>query len=388
MAADVASRPAQTNDPNAGPKSGMASKWMLMVYTAGVVLLVVAGRNVVESATVVLGWAIASIVAAMLLTPLVRFLDRFLPRALAILLVFLAVAAIGLAVRSAYVAEVQGQVDYLAERGPEIAAQVEARQDRVGDIAREIGLEDRVTELTERLQDRIGTPSDALRDAAMSVPAYLVAFILTIFFLVFGPEMVRAGLTRFGGDRRERLDDAVQGAARATQRQVGAAIVIATAVGLTIWVVGELLDAPSPGLFALAGAAFAMIPYVGIFVAFLPVIVVGLGVASWWQVAGVIALAAGMQFLEATRWRPFVDRRSLYVGPAALVISAALGYVIYGVGGLIVLVVSTVFALAVADQVATDDPDEAPGSDDATDPIPTPIDEYVEPDPEPESADA
>ena len=87
-----------------------------MIYTAGVVLLVVAGRNVVESATVVLGWAIASIVAAVLLSPLVEFLDRFLPRVLAILLVFLAVAAIGLAVRSAYVAELQGQVDYLAER--------------------------------------------------------------------------------------------------------------------------------------------------------------------------------------------------------------------------------------------------------------------------------
>ncbi|MET0908014.1 MAG: hypothetical protein ABWZ99_00985, partial [Ilumatobacteraceae bacterium] len=82
MADDGASRSVQINSPG----SGTASKWMLMVGTAGVVLLVVAGRNVVESATVVLGWAIASIVAAMLLTPLVQFLDRFLPRALAFLL--------------------------------------------------------------------------------------------------------------------------------------------------------------------------------------------------------------------------------------------------------------------------------------------------------------
>ncbi len=94
--------------------------------------------------------------------------------------------------RSAYVSELQAQVDYLAERGPEIAERIEQRDDRVGDIAREIGLVDRVTELTERLQDRIGTPSDALRDAAMAVPAYLVAFILTIFLLIFGPEMVAA----------------------------------------------------------------------------------------------------------------------------------------------------------------------------------------------------
>ncbi|MET0909834.1 MAG: AI-2E family transporter, partial [Ilumatobacteraceae bacterium] len=368
-----------------GYRTGTASKWMLMIYTAGVVLLVVAGRNIVESATVVLGWAIASIVAAVLLTPLVGFLDRFLPRALAFVLVLLAVAAVGLGVRAAYVAELQGQVDYLAAEGPEIAKSVEARQDRVGDVAREIELVDRVTELTERLQERIGTPSDVLRDAAMAVPAYLVCFILTIFFLVFGPEMVRAGLRRFGGDRREELDHAVRGATRATQLQVGAALVVAATVGLTIWGVGEWLGAPSPGLFALAGAAFAIVPYVGIFVAFLPVVLVGLGVASWYEVLGVGVLASVLQYVEATRWRPFVDRRSLYVGPAALVISAALGYVIYGFGGMVVLGVCTVFALAVADQVATDDPADPSDPDDAADPIPTPIDEYVEPDPDPES---
>ena len=298
-------------------------------------------------------------------------------------------AAAGLAVRFAYVSQIDGQVDYLTERGPRIAETIEARQDRVGDIARELGLVDRVTELLERLQDQVGNPSDALRDAAMAAPAYLVSFILTIFFLVFGPEMVRAGLDRFGGDRRDRLGDAVHGAARAAQVQVGAAVLVAVAVGGTVWVVADHLEAPSPGLFALAAAAASAIPYVGILVGWLPVLIVGFGVASIWEVAAVAALAFGMQYLEATRWRPFVDRRSLYVGPAVIVIAGALGYAVYGVGGLLVLIVVAVFALAVADQVATDDDGSTPAADaDALDPIPTPIDEYVAPENADEEQDA
>ena len=359
-----------------------------MIYAAGVVLLVVVGRNVFVSASVVLGWAIASIVAAVLLSPLVEFLDRALPRALAIIVVFLAVAGVGLGVRSAYVAELKGQVDYLAERGPEIAEQVEARDDRVGEIAREIGLVDRVSELTERLQDRIATPADALRDAAMAVPAYLVAFILTIFFLVFGPQMVNSGFARLGDERGPRLRAAAHRAANATQLQVGAALVLATIVGLTVWIVATLVDAPAPGLFALAGAAASFVPYVGIAVAWLPVIVVSLGVGNVWEFVGIFALACVMQYLEATRWRPLIDRRSLYVGPAAIVITGALGFAVYGFGGMVVLVVVAVFALAVADQVATDDAENVVEAEEALDPIPTPIDEYVEPEPEPDNETA
>ena len=154
--------------------------WRVLVATAAVIVLVLVVRNVVVASAGVLGWAIASIVAAVLLSPLVSLLDRFLPRALAIIVVFLAVAAIGIGARSLYVTQLQEQVDFLAEHAPDIASGIEDRSDRVGEVAREIGLVDRVEELTVRLQDNLGTPSDALVDAARSVPAYVVCFILTI----------------------------------------------------------------------------------------------------------------------------------------------------------------------------------------------------------------
>ncbi len=353
--------------------------WRVLVATAAVIVIVLVVHNVVVASTGVLGWAIASIVAAVLLSPLVSLLDRFLPRALAIIVVFLAVAAIGIGARSLYVTQLQEQVDFLAEHAPDIASGIEDRSDRVGEVAREIGLVDRVEELTVRLQDNLGTPSDALVDAARSVPAYVVCFILTIFFMLYGPRIITAGLERIPDDRRERTRDILRGAAGSTQIQVGAAVAGAVVVGLVIWVVGMILDVPSVGLFALFGAAVSVVPYVGILVGWLPVVIVGVGLAPAWQVGLVALVAVGLQYLEATRWRPFVDGRSLYVGPALPIVAAVLGYAIYGVGGIIVTVTLLIFGLAVADEAATDDVD-GDGDVDALDVIPTPIDEYVEAD--------
>jgi len=230
-----------------------------------------------------------------------------------------------------------------------------------------------------RLKDTLGTPSDALVDAARSVPAYVVCFILTIFFMLYGPRIITAGLERIPDDRRERTRDILRGAAGSTQIQVGAAVAGAVVVGLVIWVVGMILDVPSVGLFALFGAAVSVVPYVGILVGWLPVVIVGVGLAPAWQVGLVALVAVGLQYLEATRWRPFVDGRSLYVGPALPIVAAVLGYAIYGVGGIIVTVTLLIFGLAVADEAATDDVD-GDGDVDALDVIPTPIDEYVEAD--------
>ena len=273
----------------------------MLVATAAVIVIVLVVHNVVVASTGVLGWAIASIVAAVLLSPLVSLLDRFLPRALAIIVVFLAVAAIGIGARSLYVTQLQEQVDFLAEHAPDIASGIEDRSDRVGEVAREIGLVDRVEELTVRLQDNLGTPSDALVDAARSVPAYVVCFILTIFFMLYGPRIITAGLERIPDDRRERTRDILRGAAGSTQIQVGAAVAGAVVVGLVIWVVGMILDVPSVGLFALFGAAVSVVPYVGILVGWLPVVIVGVGLAPAWQVGLVALVAVGLQYLEATR---------------------------------------------------------------------------------------
>lgn len=338
-----------------------------MLYVAGGILLVIVTRNVFVAASAVMELALAALVGAVLLSPVVAVVARALPRILAILLVFMIIGVGGLAIRSVYVTQVQEQVEFLADRGPRVAAEIEARDDQLGEVARDLSLVDRVDELSARAEDRLGSRSDALRETVLSVPTYAVAFILTIFLMVFGPETLSGILGRLSEGRRKRTAAALSAAARATQIQVGAAIVLSTVVGLSIWLAGWWMGVPAPGLLALAGALAAIVPYVGILIGSLPLLLAGLGVAAEWQMALVAIVALAMQLAEAYQWRPRIDRRSLYVGPAIPVVVGVIGYSINGFNGAIVAIIVAVFALAVADDVATDDI------------VPTPLDGYSEP---------
>ena len=79
MADAAASKPPRVVRPPAAGPPAPAVPWRVLVATASVIVLVLVVRNVVVSSAGVLGWAIASIVAAVLLSPLVSLLDRVLP---------------------------------------------------------------------------------------------------------------------------------------------------------------------------------------------------------------------------------------------------------------------------------------------------------------------
>ena len=153
------------------------------------------------------------------------------------------------------------------------------------------------TELTERLQDQLGTPSRRppstrrwrCRRTWWLHPDDLLPASSDREMVSGGTRAAPATIDASGS-----TSGIIRGAARATQLQVGAAIVLAPQWSAsTIWVVGELLDVPSPGLFALArcgrvGGAVRRASSS----AWLPVIIVGLGVAPAWQVVGIVALVA------------------------------------------------------------------------------------------------
>jgi len=308
-------------------------------------------RNVFSQAHQVIGWATAASVIALLLTPVVQGMDRIMPRALAIILTFVMVAALGAAVTWLYSSSLLDQVEQIQESGPSIAEEIENREDRVGEIAREVGLVDQVTELTDRLDERTGSGSDVIRTAAMSVPPYFVSMILTIFLLLFGPRMIQGGLDQLSADRRNRYEPALNEAARRTQAYVWASIAQGVVSGAFIWIAASMLDLPAAGLLALFGAVAALLPYLGIVVGWLPVLILGIGVASGLEVAMVAVVAVVLQVVEVLWWRPRVDHRTLHVGPAVPVVVAILGYGIYGLGGALYGCVLAVLALAVADQL-------------------------------------
>ncbi|MGB0114665.1 MAG: AI-2E family transporter [Ilumatobacteraceae bacterium] len=329
----------------------MPPPWRIVALVTALICVVIVTRNIFNEAHQVIGWAVAASLVALMLSPVVQGMDRVMPRALAIVLTFLMVIVLGAGLAWLYSSSVLDQVEQIQESGPSIAEEIEQRGDRVGEIAREIGLVDQVTELTDRLDERTGSGSDAIRSAALSAPPYFVSMILTIFLLLFGPSMINGGLDQLSPDRRDRYRPALNEAARRTQAYVWASIAQGLVSGVFIWIVATMLDLPAVGLLALFGAIAALLPYLGIFVGWLPVLLLGIGVASDVEVVLVAAVALTLQVVEAFWWRRRVDERSLHVGPAVPVVVAILGYGIYGIGGALYGCVLAVLALAVADQL-------------------------------------
>lgn len=327
------------------------------------VLAIVVVRNVFVAAHQVLGWAVAAALLAVFISPVVRVLDVALPRVLAVVVSFLVLIGSIVALIWTYSNAVRNEVVRLREEGPELAEQIERRADRIGTLASDIGLADQVAEIADRLGDSVGSSGEALQTAALSAPPYLITLILTIFFLVFGPRLVDPGLDRLPDREGRRLRASLPEATRRAQFYVGAAFVQALVSGLAALAVVTALDAPAPGLFAIVAAAAALLPYLGFIVGWLPLVILGLALAPWYQVALIALLAVGLQAGEALGWRRFVDRRSLHLGPAIPIVVAVIGNAVYGIGGALCATGIAVLVVALADQLA-------PG-----DPLPTPVDD-------------
>jgi len=350
--ADVAPAPSAVRPP-----------WRIALLVGVGICTVVVLRNVFVAAHQVLGWAVAAAVTAALLDPVVRLLDRTMPRALAMAVTFLFVVALAIGLTSLYTSSVLQEVDRLQEQGPAVAEQIEARTDRIGALARDVGLVDQVKELTDRLDARVGSGGDAVRSAALSAPAYFVAMILTIFLMIYGRRMIDGAVAQLPPARRGPARRSVTEATRRAQLYIWASIGQAAVVGVVIAVAGTFLEVPAVGLIALFGALASLVPFVGIAVGWIPVLLLGLGTAPGREVLVLALIAATMRVAEAVWVRRWVDRRSLHVGPAVPVVVAIVAYVVYGLGGALYGCALAVFALALADQLA-------PG-----DPLPTPVDD-------------
>ena len=144
---------------------------------------------------------------------------------------------------------------------------------------------------------------------------------------------------------------------------VFATITQAVIVGLLLRV-ALLLDLPAPVLIGLIVGLMAMLPYIGITLGSIPLVLLIAGTRS--VVAGGVtfALVLVVQALEVFVVRPRVDGATLHVGPAVPVIVVAVGYGVYGVGGALYGAAIAVFLLALADAAATSTESE----------IPTPLD--------------
>lgn len=338
-----------------------ARRSTLRITAGSAVLLVVALlmtlvlRNVFVAAIRVLGWTSASLVAAILLMSPVRWLARFVPRVVALLLVGLTVVGVVGVLVYAVFDDVESETVALERQGPVAAARLEGRDDRIGELARDLRLVERAEDAFTGLRTRFGVGPEVIASAVGTVPSYLVCFILTVFFILYGPTIVRAGVDQIDGvERRRRMERAVDVGVERGRSYLWWALGQGALVGLAVLSFLSLLELPTPTVLALVAAVFAMVPYIGIVIGLTPTLLVVAGFEPAAVVAGLVLVGFAAQGLEAFVVRRVVDRRTLHVGPAIPVIVGAIGLEAYGIGGALYGAALAVILLALADSTATD----------------------------------
>jgi predicted PurR-regulated permease PerM len=326
-------------------------------------------RNVFVSAHRIIGWAIACTIVAVLLAPLVAYLSRHMPRIVALLLVGATIAGlVGVLVYGVF-DNINSESLRLASQGADAAQRLEERNDRIGEIARDLRLQERANDLEQSIRDRVSSGGEALRSGARTVPTYFVCWILTIFLLLYGARMVQGGLALIRDPRRRVRSEVVLTEAVDNARgYVFASMAQGIIVGLLAAGSALLLDLPAPVIVGLIVGLMSMLPYIGITLGSIPLVLLIAGTRSAVAAAVAFALIVALQVFEVYVVRRRVDGSTLHVGPAVPVIVVAVGYGVYGVGGALYGAAIAVFLLALADAAATSTESDIPTPLDAPEP--------------------
>ena len=323
-----------------------------ILLAVGVVLALLVLRSAFVAGQRVLGWAAACTVTAVFVAPLVTWLGRWIPRIAAVLLTFVVIGVAAVALVFGIFDNLDREVRSLQEAAPAATERLEEREDELGAAMRDLELSSRVEVFLDEVDERVGSGSDALAENAFTVPVFFVNMILTIFLLIYGPGIIRGGLSLLGDvERRRQTSTVLEQATIRARRTLAAMLGQGVLIGVLVGLVAAALSLPAPVVLGLVAGVAATLPDVGILLGVLPTVALTAGLESGRVAVAMLAAAMVLQAFEALHVRRWIDHWGVEVGPSIVWVVVLLGYELHGIGMAFFGVAFAVFALAVVDQV-------------------------------------
>lgn len=301
----------------------------------------------------VIAWILMAAAIAAVVHPLVDRISRRVPRGLVVLgSVLSAVAVLGITTY-AVVGDVSAELRHLQRIAPERAAELE-EEGRFAEAARDFDLAERTARFVNEVPARLrgGTPAEAIRAAATRGLALLAGTVLTIFFLLHGPKLLRGAKTQIHDDaRRDAVHDLVVHAYRRAAAYAQGSIGLALVAGAVAYVSARATDLPGPTPLALWVALWDLVPIVGAGVGALPLVALA-AVAE--PIEGIVlaGVFVAYQAIENLVLQRRLERRSVRVGPFLTVVAGFAGLEIYGLGGALLALLAASFAVAAVEHHA------------------------------------
>jgi predicted PurR-regulated permease PerM len=323
-----------------------------IVLAVGTVTLSLLALRILASAGRVIGWVLVAASTAALLTPVVERLSRGrLPRGLAVAVVALSGLALAGAVTYGTVDALVEQTSVLQERAPELAQEIED-DSRFAEAATEFDLSARTEAFVEGVPERLrgGTPAEAIRSAATRGLSFLAVFVLTLFFLLHGPDLASAARRQIhDDDRRAQAEHVARAVYRRAFGYARGSIAMAALAGVVAYALARAADVPAPVPLALWVVLWDAVPLLGALIGALPIVLLA-GVVD--PTKGLLLLVAfvAYQVAEAVLLQRRLERRTVRLGPFLTAAGGFAGLELYGLTGALLAILALACLVVALDE--------------------------------------
>lgn len=309
--------------------------------------------RVLASSRRVLGWIVVAAVLAGLLHPVVATLQRRMRRGLAVLIVVVTFVGALAAIVYGLVDDVNRETRRLQSAAPARAAELE-RSARFGGLARDLKLVERTQRFVDAVPERLrgGTPAEALRSAATRGVAFLATGVLTIFFLLQGPDMARAARDQVRDEaRRHRLDSVAVAVYRRAFGYARSTLATAVAAGLIGYLLATVAEVPGPAPLGIWVGLWDLVPLVGASVGALPIVALA-AAASGPRALLLAAAFVAYQVFENRVVTRRIETETLRLGPFLTLASGLVGLELSGAAGALLAVLAAATVVAAAGELS------------------------------------
>jgi len=290
----------------------------------------------------VIGLLLISVFLAVALGPAVdRAASMKLPRPAAILAVFLglfvAIFLIGLVV----VPPIVNEVEAFADDVPSYIVDIR-ENDTLREYDNKYDITQKLEEQASALPSRLGDAAGALQAVTVGVFSTLIQLVtvltITFFLLLDGGRIANFLLAQVRRGHQERVRIVVGDIYKSTGGYVAGAMTLATAAGISTYILLSLLGVPFAVPLAVLMAFFDLIPLVGSTIGGVLVALVTLFADFPQDTLIWVAFVVGYQQVENSVLQPLVYRRAVNLHPLAVITAILIGSNLLGVLGALVAI--------------------------------------------------
>lgn len=276
---------------------------------------------------------------AALLGPIVDLGDRHMRHGLSVALVLVGFLAL-------FIGTLAYIIPTLFSQAADAVVQLEQGIEEIPRVARWIGLDadetqDVLATVADRLQENLGSISGAVSTGAFTIATATVSigfgmflsFVLLVYLLIDGRGFWQGAVRLIDADRRHRAQISGVRAWHALVVFVRSQVIVALfdAVGIAIGLV--VLGVPLVLPLAVLTFFLCFIPYIGATVSGIIVALVALSTVGPGAMLAIIAIAAGVQFIEGNVLYPLLVGRNLRLHPITVLLAVGVGSALLGVLG-------------------------------------------------------